>query len=124
MKLLVDQNDSSVKVYALPHQAQDLALAHPGEQGDSKQGFIAMAFDSLQKGLYLAFVQRIKLLPLYSGKDTAVGGIRADVSGSDSLLEGLVEDAVNVLNGFRGQSRLVSVGLTQLVVKTLNRVGI
>ena len=46
----------------------------------------------------VGFIQRPQLLVFYSGKCAGIGGIEAEITYSDGLLEGFVENAMNVLD--------------------------
>lgn len=59
-----------------------------------------MSFDGLQEGSDLIFVQRFDLCLFDSWKLACFGGVKGYISVLQSLLERLVEDAMDILDKF------------------------
>lgn len=121
VELLLDQDRAACVVHTIPGKAQKLPLPHPGEQGNLVEVFVGMPRQQLQEVCDLLGGQRMDFLFDDPGQNAAVRGIRPEQSDLHGLLQGAVEDAVNVLDGFGADGASVGVRrLHQLVVKLLH----
>lgn len=121
VELLLDQDRAACVVYTIPGQPQKLPFPHPGEQGDLVEVFVGMSRQQLQQIGDLLRGQRVDFLFDDPGQNAAVRGIRPEQSDLHGLLQGAVEDAVNVFDGFCADGASVGVRrLDQLVVKLLH----
>lgn len=100
LQLLIDQDRAFGQVDIAPLQAQDLTLAHASEEIYREQILIRMSFDGPQEGADLIFVQRLDLSFFDSWKFTGFGGVKGNISVLQSLLQRLVEDAMDILDKF------------------------
>ena len=100
LELLIYEDRAFVQVYTVPCQPQDFALPHSCEQGDGKQALIFVTLYGLQEGRYLAFIKRLDFLFDNAGMYTSMRRIKSDIAVCHGLLEGCMEDAVNVLEVF------------------------
>lgn len=99
LELLVNGDRAFGEVYAVPQQAQGLALPHSCEQGNREQLPELVALYGFQKGGNHIFIHGFQLLADCPGKDTGICWIDLDVAIGNGLLQCLVEDAVDVLDG-------------------------
>lgn len=121
VQLLLDQDRAACVVHTIPGKPQQLPFPHPGEQGNLVEVFVGMSGQQLQQVCDLLGGQRVDFLFDDPGQNAAVRGIRPEQSDLHSLLQGAVEDAMDVLDGFRADGASVGVRrLDQLVVKLLH----
>ena len=119
LKLLLDRDDAGLEIHALPAKSKQLALPHSGEHGGDKQVAVIVLLGLLEKLGNLVRFQRLDLRLDHLWQLAGICGIGADVVVGDGLLEGAVEDAMDILDGLGGETRS-----GQIVVKPLNGVGV
>ena len=101
LELLLDQDGTVRKVHAVPGEPQKLSLPHAGVQRDLEQIFVGMARKDSQKRRDLLRGQRLDLLLVDLRQHAALRGIQTEHSVPHRLLEGLVQNPVDVLDGLR-----------------------
>ena len=119
LELLLDRDDAGLEVHAVPAQPQQLALPHSCEHGYDKEVAVIVLLGLLQELCDFVRLQGLDLRLDHFRQLAGIGGIGSDVIVGDGLLEGAVEDAVDVLDGLGGASRS-----GQGIVKLLDGVGV
>lgn len=121
LELLLDQDGPVRKVHAVPGEPQKLSLPHAGVQRNLEQVFMGMARKEPQKRCNLLRGQRLDLLLVDFRQHAALRGVQTEHSVPHCLLEGLVQNPVDVLDGLR-RDRVPSriAGEIELVVEALD----
>ena len=107
-----------LEVHAVPGQAQDLSLPHPGKRRDEEHELIGISLDRLKEVRQGVVRDGADLLLLHPGDHHGVQRIGADVAEPFGLLHRFVQRAVKILDRLGREAILVQ----QLVVQVLNHV--
>ena len=118
LELFVDGDGPALQVDAVPGEAAGFPTAQACKEHGQIDGLETVALDGLEKGGGGGFVQRLDLLLLDQWQFAGVGGVEPDIAHLHRLLEGLVENAVEVLDCLWG------VVNAQTVVELLNGRGV
>ena len=89
IRLALDGDGAPGEVHAVPHQAEDFPLPHPGEQRHLVNILMAMPFDGVREKRELLLAQRLDFFLLDAGELTAVSGVGADTAGLDLVRSGV-----------------------------------
>ena len=100
LQLLVDGYGTFEQIHAIPSQAHGLGLPHSCKKGNNEQIFKLVTTDCLQECGYLVIVQWIDLRLFLSGKNAGIGRIGTDILIQHGLLQGTVQNALDLLDGF------------------------
>ena len=99
-ELLLDRDRSLAEVDGIPRKPADLALSHACKKGNREK--LAERFtllDRLQERRNLALGERFDLLLFHAWEGAGIGRIESDIAELQGLIERLVENAVDVLDG-------------------------
>ena len=119
LELLLDCHAPGLEIHAVPAQAQQLPLSHSREHGHDEEVAVIVFLGLLQELRDLVRLQGLDLRLDHLRQLAGIGRIGSDVIVCDGLLEGAVEDAVDVFDGLGGQP-----GSGQGIVKLLDGVGV
>ena len=103
LQLSPDCQAAGIDIHVIPCESKDLTLAHPGEQCDDEKILEPMSFDRLQEGRDLIIIQGMDLFSLHPWELAGDRRIGFEISIHDSLLQGLVKDAMIVFHRFGRQ---------------------
>jgi len=106
LELFVDIEGTAVKIHAVPCQPQDLTLPQAREQRDLIQPPILVPFQDFQEGSNVLLFHWPDLLVFDLGKVTEIGRIASDHLELHSPVQRPVQDPMDILDGFGGESML------------------
>lgn len=124
LKLTTDLDFTPLEVDVLPLQAEDFRLSETREQVNDVHILVRIVLDDFQKVGDAVVHQRLQFGLLLLGQLGIIRGVLMNHTGQHSLLEGTVEDAMNVLDALGGECLLLFVPLTKTVDEPLNLHGI
>ena len=110
LQLAADADLLLGEIHVLPLETENLRLAHPSEEIHDVYPLIGIALDDFQKIGNAVVHEGFQFRLLGFGQLGVVCRILRDDAGEDGLFQGTVQDAMDILDGFRRQ-RLMMLGL-------------
>lgn len=123
LQLLTDIDAIVVEINILPAQAEDLGQAQAGENVDKENVAELLAVDCLQEPTELGGRDRAHLMLRHTRKRAALGYITKQQLVADGGLQHVVQDAVDVADGFGRQLLFDRQGRDELLHLPMGQIG-
>ena len=100
-QLFVDIDAAMLKVHTVPRQSQYFTLPHACKKRNEKEAFKAVAFNCINEFPNVVLFQRDDFFFVHLRKIAGFSWIILQLPDPHSLIQSLMEDSVDVLNGLR-----------------------
>ena len=123
LQLLTDIDAVVIKINILPAQAEDLGQAQAGENVDEENVVELLTVDCLQEPAQLGGCDRAHLMLRHTRQRAALGYIAEQQFVADGGFQHVVQDAVDVADGFGGQLLFDRQGCDELLYLSMGQIG-
>lgn len=103
LHLLIDRQNTVIKIHTIPCQPENLTLTNSCKQSDNKEGFKAVPASFFYKRRNLCIITRCNLCLFNMWKNAGIRRIKPDISNQNSLLQYFTKNSMDIFDCLGGK---------------------